>query len=83
MPFDVYNIVLKDFLRFSFRFSKDFLLEEQSLKMDRRTTKRHEREERRKTKSNLLKIYADAKGIIKNSCFSCFSMFPDYLMFFF
>ena len=30
---------------------------------------------RRKTKSNLSKIYADAKGIIKNSCFSCFSMF--------
>ena len=37
---------------------------------------------RRKTKSNLSKIYADAKGIIKNSCFSCFSMFPDYLVFF-
>ena len=33
-------------------------------------------------KSNLLKNYADAKGIIKISCFSCFSMFPDYLMFF-
>ena len=35
-----------------------------------------------KSFENLSKIYADAKGIIKNSCFSCFSMFPDYLMFF-
>ena len=35
-----------------------------------------------KSIKNLSKIYADAKGIIKKSCLSCFSMFPDYLMFF-